>query len=249
MNKECTEYQKNIPAYVLQALERNEALALELHLEECAACQEELNAYRQVSQYLLLAVPPQVPPSSLRARLEQRLKVRKRQERGYGWKRVASRSLVWGALLLLVGLNLFSLLQIHALQRHQAQLLERLQEVQTAFVLLAYPDTESLPIAANLEQVTGRLLLDKKHNVAVLLIWNLPPPNSDHVYQAWLIDEHGDRTSAALFVPDPSLPFTTVTLISPPSFTFADFNGLGVTLEPEGGSPFPTGPRLLEVDF
>ncbi len=249
MNKECTEYQKNIPAYVLQALERNEALALELHLEECAACQEELNAYRQVSQYLLLAVPPQVPPSSLRARLEQRLKAQKRQEMRYSWKEIVLRSLVWGVLLLLVGLNLFSLLQIHALQRHQAQLLEGLQEVQRAFALLAYPDTESFPITANLEQITGRLLVDKKHNVAVLLVWNLPPPDPGHVYQAWLIDEHGDRTSAALFVPDPYLPFTTVTLISPASFTFADFDGVGVTLEPEGGSPFPTGPRLLEVDF
>jgi anti-sigma-K factor RskA len=244
--KECAPFRKNIPAYALQALDEEEAAALESHLRDCASCREELVAYQLVSDNLLLALPPQVPPPGLRRRLEERLRS-KREATLPRWRTLA-RSLAWAAVVaVLLALNLISLAQIHTLQRQQAELIEAVHTSQLALSMLAYPGTENVPIGVNAAQVSGTLLLDKDRNVAVLLLWNLPPLREDQVYQAWLIDAQGERISAAIFTPDPQLPFTTVSIFAPSPL--AEFEAIGVTVEPRGGSTRPSGPRLLKVDF
>lgn len=237
IKKECTPFRENIPAYVLQALDADEIVPLEAHLQDCASCRDELAAYRRVSENLLLALPPQSPPPALRRRLEQRL----RPARPH-W------NLAWSiAAVLLLVLNLFSLLQIQALQRQQAQLAHALQTTQLALSMLAYPGVETVPIEANTARVGGTLLLDREHNAAVLFLWGLPRLEENQVYQAWLIDSQGERLSVAIFEPDPDLPFTAVSIL-PPS-RFSNFSALGITVEPRGGSPSPTGPRLLKIEF
>jgi len=244
--KECAPFRKNIPAYALQALDEEEAAALESHLRGCASCRDELATYHLVGDNLLLALPPQVPPPALRRRLEQRLRS-KREATPPRWRALA-RPLAWAAVVaVLLALNLLSLAQIHALQRRQAQLIEAVHTSQLALSMLAYPGTENVPIGVNPAQVSGTLLLDKDRNVAVLLLWNLPPLREDQAYQAWLIDAQGERMSAAIFTPDPHLPFTTVSILAPSPL--AEFDALGVTVEPRGGSARPSGPRLLKVDF
>ncbi len=244
--KECAPFRKNIPAYALQALDGNEAAALESHLRGCASCRDELAAYRLVGDNLLLALPPQAPPPALRRRLEQRLQSKRATTPPR--RRAMARPLAWGALVaVLLTINLLSLAQIYALQRQQAQLIEAVHTSQLALSMLAYPGTENLPIGAGTAQVSGTLLLDRDRNAAVLLLWNLPRLREDQTYQAWLIDAQGERMSAAIFEPDPHLPFTTVSILAPSPLS--EFEALGVTVEPRGGSARPTGPRLLKVDF
>lgn len=235
--KECAHFRENIPAYVLQALDADEIAPLEAHLRDCASCRDELAAYRRVGENLLLALPPQSPPPALRRRLEQRLRPARPR-----W------NLAWRvAIALLLALNLFSLLQIQALQRRQAQLTHALQTSQLALSLLVYPGVETVPIEANTARVSGTLLLNRERNAAILLLWDLPRLQEDQVYQAWLIDSQGERMSAAIFEPDPDLPFTAVSIL--PSSRLSNFSALGVTVEPRGGSPSPTGPRLLKIEF
>src|SRR4030065_954217 len=64
---------ENIPAYALGALDAEESLALEAHLQTCQSCQAELASYRRVGENLLLANPPQPPSAALRKRLQARL--------------------------------------------------------------------------------------------------------------------------------------------------------------------------------
>lgn len=235
--KECDPFRANIPAYVLQALEAGEVASLEAHLRNCASCQEEVAAYRRVGENLLLALPPQPPPPALRRRLEERLRPARPR-----------RSVVWSvAIALLVALNLFSLIQIQVLQHRLSQLAHTLQTSQLAISMLAYPGVESIPVKANVARLGGTLLLDKERDVAVLFLWDLPPLQENQVYQVWLIDSQGERTSVALFEPDPELPFTAISILSP--YHLSNFNALGVTVEPRGGSPSPTGPRLLRIEF
>ncbi len=244
--KECTPFRENIPAYALQALDEEEAAALEFHLRDCASCREELATYQLVSDNLLLALPPKIPPPALRSRLEQRLRS-KREATHPRWRAIA-RPLAWAAVVaVLLAFNLLSLAQIYTLQQQQTELLEAVHTSQLAISMLAYPGTENVPIGVNAAQVSGTLLLDKERNVAVLLLWNLPPLREDQVYQAWLIDAKGERISVAIFTPDPKLPFTTVSIFAP--YPLAEFDALGVTVEPRGGSTRPSGLRLLKVDF
>lgn len=234
----------DIPAYALSALDADEVAALEAHLQICESCRTELAAYRAVSDSLLTALPPQQPPAALRRRLQGRLPHN---------QKAARPRLTWSfdqvtlglAITLLLAINVLSFFQIRSLQNQQIQLADQIQTSQIALAMLAYPGTRSLPI--NAQNIAGTLLLNKERNAAVLIAWNLPQLPENQTYQAWFIDAQGGRTSAAIFRPDPSLPFTSISIISPNNLS--TFSGLGVTVEPSGGSAKPTGPRIFGIGF
>jgi anti-sigma-K factor RskA len=113
--------------------------------------------------------------------------------------------------------------------------------------MLAYPSTQALPVHAEVEQITGSMLVDKDKNMAVLVLWNLPRVEAGKTYQIWLIDSGGQRTSGGLFRPVDDWGYTTATVWSPRPL--GQFVGIGVTVEPEGGSEGPTGSRVLGVDL
>ena len=233
-----------IPAYAIGALDPGDVTVLEAHLKTCVICQAELAVYRVVSDNMLLAAQPQQPPAALRKRLQARLpaaQVAARPKMFWSFKQVA-----FGfAIVFLLALNIFSIFQVQTLQRQQAQLIQQVQTGQTALAALAYPETRSLPISA--ENVTGTLLLDTDRNVAVVIVWNLPALQEGQTYQAWLIDAQGDRTSGGIFTSQADAPFTSVSIWS--KSKLSNFTGLGVTVEPAGGSKQPTGKRIFKVDF
>ncbi len=235
---------ENIPAYSLGTLDAEDVAALETHLQACASCQDELAAYRQISDGLLMAIPPKAPPAALRQRLQQRLPSAQKSNRPR-WNLSFNQLALGFAIIALLALNLFSLTQMQSMQKQQAQLTREIQTSQIAFGMLAYPGTQSLPISA--DSISGALLLDKDRSVAVLIVWNLPLLKSSQTYQAWLVDRQGNRTSVAIFNSDPSLPFTSVSIMSPNQLSA--FTGLGVTVEPAGGSKQPTGQRIFRIDF
>ena len=238
---------ENIPAYALGALDAEEARALEAHLPTCPSCQAELADYRLVSEDLLMAVPPAQPSSALRKRLQSRLPSARSAQKPLRPRSVWSFSqlAVGAALLMLFGLNLFSFAQMRALQRQQLSMQRQLQNNQAALALLSYPDTEALPIEAG--EVSGTVLLDRDRNTAALVLWNLPELSEGQTYQAWLIEPDGYRVSAGVFRSQSDLTYTTHPVFSNQSLS--NFVGIGVTVEPAGGSEQPTGPRLFKVDF
>ena len=248
---QCASFRENIPAYALGALDADEAAALEAHLRTCDSCPTELADFRAISDALLMAIPPRRPPAALRQRLQARLpgaSLSSRQKTRRLWSSWSFGQFALGmAIVLLVALNVFSLFQIQALQRQQAKFARQIQTGQAAFAMLAYPDTKSLPINGSAPGIAGTLLFDRDHNAAVLIVWNLPAIAANQSYQIWLVDKQGDRTSAGLFRPEPGQPITSQTVFS--TQALSGFSGLGVTVEPAGGSPQPTGARVLKVDF
>jgi anti-sigma-K factor RskA len=250
-DERCLPHRENLAAYALGALDADEISALESHLAGCPDCQSELADYQSVASGLLWSVPPQTPPPGLRRKLIARLP----SQRSLSHK---SKTNIFGrfpisqvassvALLILLGLNIFSSLQIRELQQRQAELAERLSQDQTAIAMLAYPSTQALPVQAEVENVAGSMLVDNDKMIAVLVVWNLPQVETGQTYQVWLIDPDGGRTSGGLFKPVEGQRYTTTTIWSPQPFR--EFTGIGVTLEPEGGSDAPTGSRVLGVDL
>jgi len=149
------------------------------------------------------------------------------------------------AILLLLALNVFSILQVRALQSQQAQLINQIHNGQMALAMLSYPHTQSFPIKEN--NVMGSLLLDKEYNNAVLILRGLPPLSANQTYQIWLISANEQRTSAGLLRPQPDLPFITESVSS--TQDLAKFVGVGMTVEPAGGSDHPTGLQIFRIDF
>lgn len=235
-------FKDNLAAYAFGSLDPSEASELRTHLEACDTCPAELAAYQRLSTGLLAALAPQAPRASVRRALQQRLPGKSAHPRvTWSFGRVA----VGVALVFLVGLNIFSVLQVYTLKQQQAEFAGDYNSNQTAIAMLAYPSTQAVAFDQN--GISGSLLVDKKRNLLAVFAWHLPPPAAGHTYQMWLIDPQGDRTSGGFLTPEANEPFVMAIIRSPQSL--AGFTGLGVTLEPSGGSPKPTGPKIFGVNF
>ena len=235
---------ESIPAYALGALDTKEAAALEAHLRTCESCREELVAYRTTTDNLLMSIPPQEPSAALRQRLQSRLPSAQKSARPRS-NLSFSRLAMGLAIVLLLILNAVSLSQVRALQNQQAQLMNQIQNGQMALVMLSYPHTQSFPIQS--ENITGSLLLDREYNNAVLILRGLPAIPEHQTYQVWLISPDGGRTSAGLVQPQTDIPFISEPLEA--AQELANFVGVGMTIEPAGGSDQPTGSQIFRINF
>jgi anti-sigma-K factor RskA len=244
MQDEHSLLRENLPAYAIGALDAEEAAALEAHLQSCEVCRAELAEYRLISENLLTAIPPRPPSAALRKRLQSQLPSaqKKSQPRLVGsfgqWA-------IGAALVLLLLVNLFSFMQMRAIQSQQTDLLQQLQTNQFALSMLAYPETQTFPISG--ENTSGSVLLDRERNTVALVMWHLPELSEKEVYQIWLIEPNGHRVSAGLFRPQADVAYTTQPVYAEQDLS--RFTAVGVTVEPAGGSEQPTGPRLFKVDF
>jgi anti-sigma-K factor RskA len=249
-DERCSPYRENLAAYALGTLDADEIPALESHLDGCKDCQAELADYQAVAAGLLSSVPPQEPPPGLRRKLAAQFLSQRSRTPNLLANIFAQFSLGQIAaavtVAIMLGLNIYSSFQIRDLQRQQTALAERLSNDQTALSMLAYPSTQSLVVNPDVENLAGSMLVDREKRIAVLVLWNLPPLEAGQTYQAWLIDAEGNRVSGGLFAPDGQR-YTTITIRSP--VPIGEFDGLGVTVEPNGGSEGPTGPRVLAVDL
>ena len=239
-------FREDIPAYALGALDAEEVAALEAHLKTCDSCQAELAEYRALSDSLLTAIPPKQPSAGLRKRLQSRLPGAQKSpppRRNWSWS--FSQLAMAGALVLLLAMNLYSVLQVRTLQLEQARLARQYRTGETVLSMLSYPTTQRLAI--NSDQVVGSLLLDEDRDIVALIVWNMPELPENQTYQIWLIDPQGGRVSAGLFRPEGEQAYTTQIVF--PKQSLSHFTGMGVTVEPAGGSEAPTGERIFKVDF
>jgi anti-sigma-K factor RskA len=237
-------YKENLAAYAMGALNAEEASALEAHLRTCDSCRAELADYQRVSAGLLSALPPQAPPAAIKKNLQMTLRSQVKSARPQiKWS--LNRLVVGAAIVLLIGLNIVSIFEVSSLKQEQTERDGQYGSQQTAIAMLAYPSTQT--ISFDQTGISGSLLVDKKRNLLAVFAWNLPSPPAGKTYQMWLIDPKEDRTSGGFLVSENTQPFVMAVIKSPQPLT--GFVGFGITLEPVGGSPKPTGPRVLRVDF
>lgn len=247
MTNQCQPFRDLLPCYALEALDPDETQAVEKHLRACADCRAALEEHRAVSDGLLFAMPCSEPPPRVRARLIATLAKDKPQAASERRARPAVGVLQWIvglALVALLILNGAMLAQINALQRQQMHLEEELEISHKSLSLVTYPDSRTYALNG---QATGTLVLNTRLGYGALFVWELGPLDEAHAYQIWLIQPDGQRVSGGLFKPEPGQTFAYAVL-SPPR-PFSDFAGLGVTVEPKGGSPGPTTPRVFGTTF
>jgi anti-sigma-K factor RskA len=86
----------------------------------------------------------------------------------------------------------------------------------------------------------GQLIADPKEQSAVLVISGLPPLEAGKTYQVWLIG--GAPVSAGLLTVDEK--GQGLLIVTSPE-AIGSFKSLGVSIEPAGGSPEPTGDIVI----
>ena len=74
-----------------------------------------------------------------------------------------------------------------------------------------------------------------------MVVEGLPVLDEDHEYQLWLI-RNGQRASGGVFSVDAD-GYGAMVVSSPEALS--NYSAFGITVEPEGGSPGPTGDRVL----
>ncbi|RME13865.1 MAG: hypothetical protein D6802_00325 [Ardenticatenia bacterium] len=241
----CREIEPLLSAYALDALETGERLAVEAHLEDCAVCRRALADYRAVAEGLAFAAPPVEPPPSLRARLIAQtapaparpdLAARLRLLR----PRLGTLALLVGVFLLLVNVGLWQ-----RTTRLQAEMQRQEMAYQQALALLGEPNGKVVRLEG--DGVQGALVYAPDGQTAVLAVEGLAALPPDRDYQLWLIQPDETRLSGGVFDADPAGEVTLFVVHSPQPLDA--FVGVGVTVEPAGGSPGPTSRRVFGGEF
>lgn len=91
----------------------------------------------------------------------------------------------------------------------------------------------------------GQLIADPNSRSAVLVIAGLGQLEAGKTYQVWLIDGGGPKSAGILTVDANGQGL----LIVSSELTIAEFNALGISIEPDGGSSQPTGEIVVLSDL
>lgn len=247
MNEVCHEIRDLLPSYAVNALEPGERAYVRRHLSQCPDCQRELREFEAVAEGLLHATAPVPPPSRLRERIDKLAAAERQREDGRERQRdfpLLRLALVAGVAAVLV-VNLLLWLRMQALTSQARDLQLQIERNQIGLALGTYPTKRVVELQS--DQVFGTVLYDPERPLALLYVWGLEPLPADRAYQVWLKNEAGERTSGGLFQSETESEFTLAVIRSP--VPLRSFAGLGVTVEPVGGSPGPSGDPVFTARF
>ncbi len=231
----CDEIRDLIPEYALGALGKDERTAVEQLLDECPEARSLLSEYEEVTEALLYAIPVVSPPPSVRAAVlgsnggrQAYVGVLRRLRTALGHR------IAWGlAAVAIIALILTNLYWAGALHKTRKQ--------------VAYQATVVSLIASNhvvelSGQAKGMVHYDPNGKIGLLEVFGMPASPKGKAYQLWLIRPDQKRDSGAVFKVEQD--GNCVVIFHAPR-PLSEYVGLGITLEPEGGSPHPTGPKMM----
>ena len=228
-----------LPGYVLDLLSTEETVQVAEHLSDCQTCQVELSRLQQVTDELPLALAETTPPAHLKGRLMSTIRSRQAGQLMIGkltlWQRftatVRRRAPAW-ALALIAVLVIGNMLQWSSINRFSSQ-------AQPSMQVIALANTVDSPRAV------GTLIIDQHGHYGTLVVDQLAELDPEHQYQVWLIQD-GKRTSGGLFSVNYA-GYASLELLVPQPL--GQYDAVGITIEPLGGSPGPTGAKVLGGDI
>lgn len=237
-------------AYVLHALSDEERTEFERHLQECEACAQEVRELAATAGRLARAVSV-TPPAAMKTevlrsiatvrQLPPHTPTQGRATGRTGRGRRLSRFALAACLAAAAGFGGIAVWQHQRADEagERAQQAQR-QSEQLAKVLAA-PDAKAAT-ARLTDGATGTVVVAKSRNQAAFVAAKMPEPPSGKVYQLWFNDD-GSMRSAGLM--DPARSTEAVLLDGPVD----QASGIGITVEPTGGSQEPTSDPVALMNF
>lgn len=255
MLKNDTEHSKIeelLPAYALRALEPGEVEAVENHLIDCRACQQRLAGFERVTEALPLAVGLKSPPRELRERvLRMTRRERIATESRVGWwtslfrPQAAMGAVLASVLLAIVAFGWALSVQGRLSQQEltAGQLAARVAEQDEVLGWLSSSEAvmKGLQGTEEAPRARGMFVGYPEGNSSLLVAYGLPPLPEGKTYQLWLIRD-SKRTSGGTFAVDSN--GNGLLLVKAPD-KITSYQAVGITTEPLGGSPGPTGNRVM----
>ena len=214
-------WSEELAAYMLGALESDEAATLERHLEGCARCQEEMRWLEPAVHSLPESVERREPPKQLR----QNLMAEVRKDAPSEPRRAPAPRRRW-LLKPAVGFAVLALLIAGVV----------------GYEVGSDGDSEGGGASTIVRQIGGMTVtMIQEGDGGKLELTGVPQPPKDKVFEAWVERDGEIEAVPALIVPDRHGHAET---------TIADMGGVKavmVTVEPRGGSEMPTGETVMEM--
>ncbi|MFF1302157.1 anti-sigma factor domain-containing protein [Streptomyces sp. NPDC058307] len=237
-------------AYALHALSDNENASFERHLVDCASCTQETAELSATAARLGLAVAT-TPASALREQVLRRITTVRQDSPGTSARivpvraglraRLLSRWALAACLAAAAALGGTTVWQHQraADARDQARQVSRTSDEIAA--VLAAPDarTRAAGLAGG---ATGTVVVSHRRDRAVFVVSGMARPPGGKVYQLWF-DDGGTMRSAGLMDPDRS----DQAVLMRGGVDRA--SGMGITVEPDGGSKQPTTTPIALMAF
>jgi anti-sigma-K factor RskA len=248
------QFGEDLALYALGALQGNDLVALEKHLELCASCRHELDQLHGDMALMALSAAGPAPPQ----RSKQRLMAAVKQETRITPAREAKRSW-WGALgwvaaaVMAVGVVWFwqqsdSLQQLATgLKNDLTRQREELRKTRLALDTLTSEKSQSVTILPvgwkGVPPPQGKAIYSRERSSLVFIASNMPALPPQKAYELWLIPKQGAPIPAGVFKPDAR---GSATVVNPPLPPQAEIKAFAITVEPESGSSAPTSaPTML----
>jgi anti-sigma-K factor RskA len=204
-------------AYVLGALEPEEAEVFRSHLHECAVCRDEVESFGGVIQALPLAANQYKPPPGLKRRVLQEVQ----SEQAAAGREAVRRRRAWrGPRQLLAG-------GVAALVAAGGAV--------TAIELSA--GVAATVVTAQVSGIAGTAQLRLTGDHGELVVRHLTPPGRGHVYEVWLKSGKAAPVPASVLFGVNSSGDADVGI---PKSIHGGVSKVMVTKEPLDGSPAPT---------
>ena len=243
-----------LPFYALDALTDEEHQLVEEYLQQHPEARQQVEEMRNTASALPLSVSPVEPSlrtkkalmarvaADVRARSSVQSQPSSRVNRFENIFRVFSLGAAVAALIWAIFLNI----QVARLQNEIAGLNHQLAVQSQSLEQIVANLPQSSPsevITVSLKgtnvqpKAQGQLIADPTSQTAVLVITGLPQLEAGRTYQVWLING-GAPVSAGLLSVNPN---GQGVIVVTSEEAIGSFQSLGISIEPEGGSPQPTG--------
>jgi len=261
------QYDEAFDLYALGALDAQERGEMESHVKQCRDCAEKLAAARQRIAVVALSVPEVRPPEQIKKRLMERVHTESQPAAAGARRRhddVAAPaksgagvfdffrrpSLAWSFAACAAALAVVFALRSSHLRQQLNQQQQQIASLQNSAAhdrlvsgLLTGNDTQRVLLteAQSASHPEGRVYY---HPSRGLLFYanNLPAVPPGRAYELWVIPTQGAPIPAGTFQPNARGEGSVILPALPSGVTAKAF---AVTLEPAGGVPSPTGPKVL----
>ncbi len=224
-----------LPAYVLGALSDDEMLQVASHVSGCASCRAELAQLQQVADDLPLALELSTPSPKVKESLMKAIRVNQAQgtiglqavseHRQVNLRRMALPLAAIAVVVVLVLSNIFLWRELRSVSSQLA----------STFPVVTLANTSDSPLAS------GELVMNSNGQYGTLLVDKLATLDPTQQYQVWLV-RGGERVSGGVFSVNPD-GYASLEILAPAPLV--SYDSIGISIEPFGGSPGPTGARVL----
>ena len=137
--------------------------------------------------------------------------------------------------------------QVQTVAQNESEMMDIVKEQRTLTYMAATPNSSVNMLWSSQQSASARgmMFMSGDGRIGILAVLDLPPLPDDLVYQIWLFKD-GLRTSIGTFTVDATgYGQTVIQLVAP----VGEFDAIGITVEPAGGSSDPTGDQVLVGDL